>query len=172
MVILALVLDGWLVANYLMMSIASVVGLDRRRLAKFASRVVPSRRGGQMFVETFFFYFKRNQTEASAAIVGRKELAGSLSQAFFPPISTVFRKVLTSDFYFFKTIPRHSWMQFSLARILFCCCWCGGRPQHTKQPLTNCCCCLFGRRHESSPIRRRSGTCSSGPDCCCCGGGR
>lgn len=131
--------------------------------------------GGRFLLKLFSSISSEIKRKLAQQLFCQKELAGSLSQAFFPPISTVFRKVLTSDFYFFKTIPRHSWMQFSLARILFCCCWCwcGGRPQHTKQPLTNCCCCccLFGRRHESSPIRRRSGTCSSGPDCCC-GGGR
>lgn len=127
---------------------------------------------GRFLLKLFSSISSEIKRKLAQQLFHRKELAGSLSQAFFPPFLTVFRKVLTSDFYFFKTIPRHSWMQFSLARILFCCCWCwcGGRPQHTKQPLTNCC-CLFGRRHESSPIRRRSGTCSSGPDCCC-GGGR
>lgn len=84
MVVLAQVLHGWLVANYLMMSIASVVGLDRRRLAKFASRVVPSRRGeGEIFVKTFFFYFKRNQTEASAAIVSSEGTRGVTIPSFF-----------------------------------------------------------------------------------------
>lgn len=85
MVVLAQVLDGWFVANYLMMSIASVVGLDRRRLAKFASRVVPSRRGGggKIFVKTFFFYFKRNQTEASAAIVLPEGTRGVTFPSFF-----------------------------------------------------------------------------------------
>lgn len=129
-----------------------MVGLDRRRLAKFASTV------SSLWGEIFFLLFAQAKaTEASSKCLSGRN-SGPLSRAF---TILTFPKDRRQRF-FFKTIPRHSWMQFSLARILFCCCWswCGGRPQHTKQPLTNCC-CLFAGRHESSPIRRRSGSCSS-----------
>lgn len=103
MVVLAQVLHGWLVANYLMMSIASVVGLDRRRLAKFASRVVPSRRGeGEIFVKTFFFYFKRNQTEASAAIVSSEGTRGVTFPSFFSSDFDCIPKGFDEWFLFFQ----------------------------------------------------------------------
>lgn len=54
------------------------IGKIRQQSCSFTQRG-----GGEIFVKTFFFYFKRNQTEAGAAIVSSEGTRGVTFPSFF-----------------------------------------------------------------------------------------